>query len=67
MENPPDISEDAECPFCFERMTLEERDRSTWLVCPNGCPTEAELVPRKPPASEAEPPLTRSHKAGSSG
>jgi len=64
MENPADISEGAECPFCFERMTLEERERTTWLVCPNGCPTESEVVPRKPAAAEIRPTCAR--KAGAS-
>jgi hypothetical protein len=38
MEDAPAV----ECPFCFDRMQLEDRDGVAWLVCPNGCPTEVE-------------------------
>lgn len=64
MENPAGINAGAECPFCFEQMSLERRERSMWLVCPNGCPTETEVAPRKPPTVEV--PLARAHKAGAS-
>ena len=49
-----DTDATAECPFCFDRMEREERDGTTWLVCPNGCPTEYEEIPRKPPRNESE-------------
>jgi hypothetical protein len=45
------MSEFDQCPFCLERMCLEERDAGAWLICPNGCPTEVEVPPRKPAAS----------------
>jgi hypothetical protein len=48
----------AECPFCFEQMQKEAREGCLWLVCPNGCPTEFELLPRKPAADEPEDPDT---------
>jgi hypothetical protein len=35
-------------------MQLEDRDGREWLVCPNGCATEFEAPPRKPPGSEVE-------------
>ncbi len=49
-----ETTEGAECPLCLEQMQIEERDGRTWLVCPNGCPTETELLLRKPPGSESE-------------
>jgi hypothetical protein len=36
-------------------MEIEDRGGREWLVCPNGCATECEAPPRKPPASEEEP------------
>ncbi len=53
-EIPMETKEGAECPLCLEQMEIEERDGRTWLVCPNGCPTEAEVLLRKPPESESE-------------
>jgi len=46
--------EAAECPFCLEQMQIEERDGKAWLFCPNGCPTESEVILRKPPGMESE-------------
>jgi len=41
-------------------MQEEDRDGNTWLVCPNGCATEYEAPPRKPPGVEGEAqPLAR--------
>jgi len=64
MDNRSDINDGAECPFCLEPMGLEQREQGSWLVCPNGCPTDTEVAPRKPPAAETPPARTR--KAGSS-
>jgi hypothetical protein len=50
-----DETEPVECPFCFERMQLEERDETAWMICPNGCPTEIEVAIRKPADSEDAP------------
>jgi len=42
----------AECPFCFGRMQLEDRDGESWMVCPNGCPTELQIPVPKPAVSD---------------
>lgn len=46
-----------ECPFCLDRMQIEDRDGVLWLVCPNGCATEVEAPVKKQAAAEAEPPV----------
>ena len=43
----------AECPFCLGRMQLEDREGESWMVCPNGCPTELQ-IPASNPVSETE-------------
>lgn len=58
METP----EPVECPFCLERMQLEDREGIGWLFCPNGCPTEMEAPVRKPSAIEESE--KDSHAAG---
>lgn len=40
----------------MERMQVEMRAGTAWLVCPNGCPTEVEAPEPKP--AEAEPTLS---------
>jgi hypothetical protein len=45
-----------ECPVCLERMEFEEQDGRGWLICPNGCPTEMEVL-RKPVDAEPDAPL----------
>ena len=50
-------TETAECPFCLDRMAIEERDGIAWLVCPNGCATEIEAPEKKPVAAEMGPPV----------
>jgi hypothetical protein len=57
-----DIDDAAECPFCLGRMQLDESDGESWMVCPNGCPTEFQ-VPA--PISEA-PAALEARAAGSS-
>jgi hypothetical protein len=42
-------TESIECPFCLDRMDVEEREGVAWMVCPNGCATEFE-APAKDPA-----------------
>ena len=61
-------NEVAECPFCFGRMQLEDRDGESWLVCPNGCPTELQIPTPKPPLSEVQTsvPVLQARAAGSS-
>ena len=49
-----ELVEAVECPFCLERMQLENRDAVAWLVCPNGCPTEIEAPVKKAVAAETE-------------
>ena len=57
----------AECPFCFGRMQLEERDQESWMVCPNGCPTELQIPTPKPVVSEIETvAVLQARAAGSS-
>jgi hypothetical protein len=58
----------AECPFCFGRMQLEDRDGESWMVCPNGCPTELQVPTPKPPVSETETAVSvlQARAAGSS-
>jgi hypothetical protein len=56
-------SDPVECPFCMERMQLEMREETTWLICPNGCATEIEVVVRKP--ADAEPGPSRIRAAQS--
>ena len=58
----------AECPFCLGRMELEDRDLESWLVCPNGCPTELQIPTPNPPMSEAETAVSvpQARAAGSS-
>jgi hypothetical protein len=60
MEGVPvlDPTLDEECPFCFDRMRIEDRGGIGWLVCPNGCPTETE-APVTKPAEEEEPAVRR--------
>lgn len=53
-----------ECPFCLERMELEERSAVAWLVCPNGCPTEIEAPAPKPAAAEPTLSSIRPRAAG---
>lgn len=53
-----------ECPFCLERMELEERTGIAWLVCPNGCPTEIEAPEPKPAAADATLSAIRQRAAG---
>ena len=55
----------AECPFCLGRMQLEEHDGESWMVCPNGCPTELLIPVAERPASEA-PVVLEARAAGSS-
>jgi hypothetical protein len=55
MESVPILVE--ECPFCFDRMRVEDRSGIDWLVCPNGCPTETEAPVAQP--AEAEEPIVR--------
>lgn len=45
-------------------MEIEDRDGREWLVCPNGCATECEAPPRKPPEVEAEAEPVRARAAG---
>jgi hypothetical protein len=61
-------NDEAECPFCFGRMQLEDRDGESWMVCPNGCPTELQILTPKPPASETETAVSvlQARAAGSS-
>jgi hypothetical protein len=54
METAVEPSETTECPFCLGQMRVEECEGKTWLVCPNSCPTEYEVVPRKPVATETD-------------
>ena len=58
----------AECPFCLGRMQLEDRDGESWMVCPNGCPTELQVLTPKPPVSETETAMSvlQARAAGSS-
>jgi len=44
----PASSQESECPVCMGKMQLEEREDATWLVCPNGCPTETPAPPLAP-------------------
>ncbi|HYL34503.1 MAG TPA: hypothetical protein VEV17_01175 [Bryobacteraceae bacterium] len=55
-----------ECPFCLGPMQTEDREGRTWLVCPNGCATEVEVPPRKPPevAVEASPAVRSARASG---
>ena len=41
-DQPMEAQPPVECPFCFDRMQIEDRDGILWVVCPNGCPTEFE-------------------------
>jgi len=50
-----EMPEAVECPFCLERMQIEDRAGIVWLVCPNGCATEIE-APVAKAAAEAEMP-----------
>jgi len=50
-----ETNESAECPLCLERMQPEDRAGSTWMICPNGCPTELEVALAKPPSAEIHP------------
>ncbi|HTS74997.1 MAG TPA: hypothetical protein VMG40_02270 [Bryobacteraceae bacterium] len=56
--------ETIECPFCLERMRLEDRGGMGWLVCPNGCPTEIEAPAPKPAAAEPTLSAIRPRAAG---
>ena len=58
-----ETKEAAECPFCLQRMHLEAMNGGLWLVCDNGCGTEAEVLPRKTPAAE-EPLRAKAAIAG---
>jgi hypothetical protein len=53
----------AECPFCLGRMQLEDCDGESWMVCPNGCPTELPVPAPELPVSEA-PVVQRTRAAG---
>lgn len=50
-------TETVECPFCLDRMEIEEREGIPWLVCPNGCATEIEASLKKPAEAELETPV----------
>ena len=58
----------AECPFCLGRMQLEDRDGESWMVCPNGCPTELQVLSPEHPVSETETAVSvlQARAAGSS-
>lgn len=56
-------TEAVECPFCLDRMEIEDRDGVAWLVCANGCATEIEASVGKPVQSETEP-LLKARAAG---
>lgn len=61
MEN----NESAECPFCLARMQIRDQEGRDWMVCPNGCPTELEVLEPKPAASAAAAePIRKSRAAG---
>jgi hypothetical protein len=49
-------TESIECPFCLDRMEMEEREGVAWMVCLNGCATEFEAPATKP--EEPELPFT---------
>lgn len=49
-----DTPEAVECPFCFERMEIEDRQGIAWLVCPNGCATEIEAPVTKAADGETD-------------
>ncbi|HUA82789.1 MAG TPA: hypothetical protein VMB85_02945 [Bryobacteraceae bacterium] len=51
------MTETVECPFCLDRMEIEDRDGIAWLVCPNGCATEIEAPEKKPVVTETESPV----------
>jgi hypothetical protein len=59
--------ETVECPFCLDRMRAKNLNGSMWLVCPNGCPTELEMAPRKPAATESGDVDTLSRTASGKG
>lgn len=63
-----EMNESSECPLCLEQMQLEDREQQSWLVCPNGCPTDMEIViPKKPPeAADINVPVLRARASGSS-
>lgn len=61
-----ETNQPAECPLCLARMQLEYRDGVTWLACPNGCPTESVLLPRRPAETEESDPRARLLKATAS-
>jgi hypothetical protein len=64
-----EIDDPAECPFCLGRMQLEDRDGESWMVCPNGCPTELQIpVPNKLPVPETQTGVSalQARRAGSS-
>ena len=44
----------AECPFCLGRMQLEDREGESWMVCPNGCPTELQIPAPESLVAETE-------------
>ncbi len=58
----------AECPFCLGRMQLEDRDGESWMVCPNGCPTELRILVPEPAVPETQTGVSALQKraAGSS-
>lgn len=57
-------TESIECPFCLDRMELEECDGVAWVVCPNGCATEFEAPPSDPEEKKtAEPERVESVRA----
>ena len=59
--------ETVECPFCLDRMRTKNLKGGVWLVCPNGCPTDLEIAPRKPAATESGDADTLSRAAGGEG
>jgi hypothetical protein len=63
-----EMNESSECPLCLEQMQIEDREQQSWLVCPNGCPTDMEIViPKKPPESaDISVPVLRARASGSS-
>ena len=67
-QQPMEMKADSECPVCLGKMQLEDWDGRAWQVCPNGCPTEFEVILRKPPGSESKAgvPVSQSRAAKSS-
>jgi hypothetical protein len=49
-------------------MQLEDRDGESWMVCPNGCPTELQIPVPEPavPETQTGVPALQKGAAGSS-